>query len=398
MYYKFKTILIILLVICTINITSESIKAKDTSSRPGLVFWNVGNIEGMDQRFGTSFYQTLKILEKNKNQLDFFLCSIAEHPLTEKKILKKCNISPTQLKTIISSLKSIKLIKKNVHDQWSTTVPVITDNQMKLIKESLIPLAQRVAWYLKNEIPRLKIAYDKGRSVNDPAWEKVAHLIIDKFLVDATFHRAVGNLERERDFKRYYSQNQRHIPAFFLELGPNYSTFGTNWYCFKNDSKKREVYILHGALFKRSTIPFNQYRGDQAFSSILHRVTPSGYFQALTDPEKKVFLELGWVDNNRLAAPIIQAIKIKSLMPDLVKIGKGAAEVLFKNFSIIINSYKNSPYAGFMEGGGDYIQVCYHVLFSVIIEQLIKSGSLPLIPEKVPDHFGVFITIGSVFE
>ena len=47
---------------------------------------------------------------------------------------------------------------------------------------------------------------------------------------------------------------------------------------------------------------------------------------------------------------------------------------------------------------GDYIQVCYHILFSEIIAQLIKTGALPPIPESVPEHFGVFITIGSIFE
>jgi hypothetical protein len=397
MHFKFKTFFIIILAICLPNIVSKAIKGEDTSKRTGLVFWNVGNKEGMDQRFGTSFYKTLKILKKNKNQLDCFLCSIAEQPLAKKEILKKCNILPSQLETMLSLLTSINLIKKNGQNQWSTKVPLVTDNQMKLIKKNLKPLAWEVAQYLKEEIAIIKKTYEKGKTMADPAWEKIAHLVIDKFIIDATFHAAIGRLEREKGLKRYYSQDQKYIPAFFLELGPNYSTFGTNWYCFKHDGKKREVYILHGALFKRFNFPFNRHRNDQHFSALLHRVSADGRLQFMTESQKQVFQKLGWVTKNRLAVPIIRAIQIKSMLSDLEKIGKGGAEVFFKHFSIIIDSFKNSPYANFMEGGGDYIQVCYHVLFSEIIEQLVKTGVLPPIPESVPEHFGVYITIGSVF-
>lgn len=396
MYLKGKKILVFIFVICYIN--AIPCIGKDPSNRSGLTFWTVGNIDGINKRFGTHLYQTLAELQKNKTEFDCFLLALAEQPLAERDIMEKCTLPTTRVYQFITTLKSLNLIKKSEKERWTTSVPVITDKQMERVKESMIPLAQKVVQYLKNEVPKIKIVYEKEKSATDPAWEKVAHLIIDKLIVDATFHRAIGILEREKGFKQYYSQDQKHIPAFFLELGPNYSTFGTNWYRFEHDKKKREVYILHGALFKRFVIRFNRYRDDQNFSYMLHRITPDGHLKALTIQEKKVFKELDWIEKDRLLVPILQAKNIRIILPDIEKIGRNAAEIVFKNYSIILNSFNNSPYAKFMDASGDYIQVCYHVLFSEIIEQLIVAGVLPPIPESVPEHFGVFITIGSVFE
>jgi len=44
------------------------------------------------------------------------------------------------------------------------------------------------------------------------------------------------------------------------------------------------------------------------------------------------------------------------------------------------------------------MQVCYHLVFSSIIKELIKLNAIPSIPDPVPDYFGVYITIGSVFD
>jgi hypothetical protein len=396
MYLKGIKILILILIICVAN--EVPCMGKAPADRSGLTFWRVGNIDGINKRFGTNTYQMLDELYKNKTQLDCFLMALAEQPLMEQEILKKCALPSFNLNHLITTLKSIKLIKKTGQDQWATTVPVVTDKQMRRIKQSLIPLAQKVAQYLKNEMPQIKKAYEKGKSATDPDWEEVAHLVVDKFIIDGSFHRAISIIERERGFTKYYSRNQQHITAFFLEKGPNYSTFGTNWYPFKQDKKRREVYILHGALFNRIAIPFNRYRNDREFTTILHRVSPDGYLQALTKSEKKIFKELDWIKNDHLSVPIIQAKSIKTFMPGIKKIGEGAAEVFFKNHAIIINSFQNSPYAKFMDAGGDYIQACYHVIFSEIINQLIKEGIMPGIPESVPENFGVFITIGSVSE
>ena len=157
------------------------------------------------------------------------------------------------------------------------------------------------------------------------------------------------------------------------------------------------MYILHGSVLDRYDIPFSRFRNDQDFSSLLHRIAEDGNLQELTKAEKELLINLEWVTDDRLLVPMIQAESAKNIMQDMEEMGRDAAQVVFENYSIIINSFEESPYAEFMDGGGDYIQVCYHILFSLIIEELIKAGILPPIPEAVPEHYGVFITIGSVF-
>jgi hypothetical protein len=372
--------------------------AKTSPNYSELAFWTVGNMDGIKKRFGANFYQMLNELNENKNQLDCFLITLAEQPLTEAEILEKCTFPSMKLHYFITTLKSMKLIKMINQNKWATTVPIITDIQMKLIKESLKPLGQHVAIYLKNEVSKIKGAYEEGKSAKDPDWNKVVHLIIDKLIVDGSFHNGIEMLEKGSGIDQYYSHNQQNITAFFLEKGPNFSTFGTNWYSFKQNNKKIEVYILHGALFNRLSIPFNRYRNDQDFSSLLYRINNDGHLQALTKSERKILTELDWIKNDHLLVPIIQAKSIKTILPNIKKIGRGAAEVFLKNHSIIIDSFQKSSYAKFMDGGGDYIQVCYHILFSEIINQLIKSGILPEIPKSIPEHFGVFITIGSIYD
>ena len=83
---------------------------------------------------------------------------------------------------------------------------------------------------------------------------------------------------------------------------------------------------------------------------------------------------------------------------DLEKIGNDAAEVVFENFSVIMDSYQKSSFSKESEGAGDYIQVCYHLLFSGIIKELIKLEVIPPIPYPTPNYFGVYITIGSFFD
>lgn len=370
---------------------------KDQSYKPRIEFWTVGNKEGYIKRFGANSREKLVELRKMKAQRDCVLLALAQQPLTEKAIAETCSIPLSRLQHLLNVLQSLNRLKKYNGNQWATTVPVVTDKQMIRIRKSLIPLARKVALYLEEKVPRIKHAYEKGKLATDPSWEKAAHLIIDKLIIDATFHGAIGALERQQGMKKYYSRDQRQLPAFYLELGPNFSNFGVNWYAFKKGDIKREVYILHGKLFNRFDIPFERYRGDQKMSALLHRVSLDGGLQNLTEDEIRILEDMGWVVANKLAPPIINADSIKAFKADLETIGREGAEVMFTNYSIILDSFKNSPYAGFMNGGGDYIQVCYHVLFSLIIEELIHVGALPAIPTPVPAHLGVYITVGSVY-
>jgi hypothetical protein len=80
------------------------------------------------------------------------------------------------------------------------------------------------------------------------------------------------------------------------------------------------------------------------------------------------------------------------------KTGKEMAEIVFSDYSVFLDSFKGSPYSQFLDGAGDYIQACYHTLFSLIIDKLAEEEVIPPVPKPVPDSFGVYITLGSVWD
>ena len=112
----------------------------------------------------------------------------------------------------------------------------------------------------------------------------------------------------------------------------------------------------------------------------------------------EIFRSLGWVKDCALTIPFIKAESIKIIKDKLEKIGVVASELVFDDFSVIKTCYHDSAYSSYSSGAGDYFQVCYHLLFSSIIKELIELGTLPVIPEQVPEDFGVYITIGSFFD
>ncbi len=359
-----------------------------------LSFWTVGGAEGFVQRFPAEFSQRYA---SGKTDIDRILLTIAEEPLTQNQIQQRSAVSESQLQEIISSLEAMRLIRRDGHDRWATTVPVITDRRMKGIREDLLPIASAVARHIERHIPQLPALYEEVRSPHDPSWKDVAHLLIDKFIIDGTFHTAIGSLERERGAQRYYDQDQQSLAAFFIERGENFSSFGTNWYPFTAGDAQREVYVLHGALFKRFEIRMNAHRGDPEFSAALFQITPEGGIDSLTERGREILSALDWIADDRLLVPEVQASTIKSLRPTLDAIGRGAAALVFDNHSVIIDSFNSSTYSRFLYASGDYIQACYHTLFGAILEQLAHVGALPAVPESVPEHFGVYIILGRLF-
>jgi hypothetical protein len=360
-----------------------------------LKFWTVG--DAINERFGTDVYQALERLRGNTAQLDRFLLTIADQPLTASQILEMSGLDPSQVDYIITSLVSFKLIKKDNQGRWATVLPVITDNRMKIIRNDLDPMATSVAQYLKKETHQMKTLYDRVKSPPDPSWKDITHLIIDKFIIDGTFHSSINRLEQERDVRRPDGLHQHKTQAFFLEFGKNFSTFGSNWYAFNEGDDQREVYVLHGAVLDRYDIAMNKYRGDPHFAEGLFNITPEGGIQSLTNREKEMFRYLDWISNDSLLVPIVKAATIKRLWPTIEKIGREAAEVAFGNFSDITDSYNKAPHSKFLDSDDDYIQACIHILFGLIVEHLVKNGAVSRIPKPVPESFGVYFVFGKLF-
>jgi len=365
----------------------------DSSSGRGHVefnFYTVGSGD-INARFGTDIYQALDDLRGN-TQSGEFLFAIAKEPLTMNQIRVRSGLTQSQVEYFISNLDSCHIIKKYDQNRWATTLPVVTDHQMKIIRKDLAPMAKSVAQYLKKEVHQIRTLYDKVKSPLDPSWEDISHLIISKFIIDGTFHSHLNRLKGESD-NRMISV----IPAYIRQKGENNSNFGCNWYKFNEGDDQREVYVLHGAILDRYGIAMNKYRGDQHFSAGLFSISPEGGIDSLTDREKEMLKNLDWISGDRLSVPIVKADTIKSLWPALENIGKDAAEVAFAKFTDITDSYNKSTYSKFLDNDEDYIQVLIHSLFGLTIEHLVRGGTVSQIPETVPESFGVYFVFGKLF-
>ena len=386
----------LILISFSIFVATTAFTRQGSPTPTGLFFYNVGAAEGTIDRFGKNFWEVFDELNENEAAFSRFLLSIAEEPLSEKQIADRSALSRALVERFISQLSDIRVIVKDEQGRWATTLPVITDRQMGAIRKDVTPMASGVARYMKREMPRLETLYAREKSPLDPPWDKVTHLIIDKLIIDGTFHLAIQRGEQP-------GRKHRNVTsAFFLEWGENFSMFGTNWYPFNRDGDQREVYVLHGGVLERHAISLlltemNRYRRDQDFVSMLFKITPDGGINSLTDQEKSMLRSLKWVTGERLLVPTVQADTIKSLRPLMEKIGKEAADVAFEHFSDLTESFTDSPYSKFSEESEDYIQVCYHVLMGVLIEQLEVEGVVSPIPRPVPEHFGSYLVFGKVF-
>jgi hypothetical protein len=367
-----------------------------SSNRTELRFYTVG--DGIKERFGPDFYKALDRLRGDTAQLDEFLLTIADQPLTKNQILERSGLSQSQVDYFITNLDSFKVIKNDNQGRWATVLPVITDKQMKIIRKDLAPMASSVAQYLKKEMKEIETFYDREKSPLDPSWEDMTHFIIDKFIIDGTFHSSINKLEREKNASERVGGPQRSTPAFFLEVGgKNFSNFGCNWYAFSLGSDQREVYVLHGAVLDRYDIAMNKYRRDQYFSACLFKISQEAGIHSLTDREKAMLRDLDWISGDRLLVPIVEADTVKSLLPMIENIGKDAAEVAFAKFQDITDSYNKSTYSKFLDNDEDYIQALIHSLFSLTIERLMRISTLPQIPVTVPESLGVYFVFGKLF-
>ncbi len=388
----FALVPITLWILCLTACTQSSQPMAET---PDLKFWTVGNSEDWKVRFEDfSFYAELK---QDKTARDGFLYALAEQPLSKQDIIQQTGLTEAKVETLLDQCRAINWIKES-EGKWATAIPVISDSQMVFIKERLQPLALKLAEQIKSTKEKLKVLYEKEKTPSDPAWDEIPHLVIDKLLIDGTFHAAIGDLEKEMTGKKFYTEMQKILPAFILEAGEQAAHFGCNWYRFEHSGAVKEVYFLHGTFMDRHTIPLNPYRGDPEFAALLAKISPTGDYSELSPAEVAILKKLDWIVNNRFLIPIIQADSIKPLIPLLRQMGQEMAVTVFTEYDVFIDAFNDSPYSDFLEGAGDYFQACYHIMFALVIDTLIDESILPPPPQPVPDSYAVYITLGSVWE
>ena len=389
--YDQRKITSILVLLLTLLFISPAL-GQDHQEPARLSFWIVGGTDEIHIRFGTDLHT---ILTNERRDIEPILLAIAERPLSEDAIAARTKLLHERLHELLTRLQALHLVKEDDKAQWATTIPVITDEQMKRIRKSLTPIARDVARKVAVNAPALTALYQSVKSTTDPAWQDIEHLVIDKYLVDGSMLGAIQRQELERGVhQHFYNHDQDIIPAFFLERGKHFSTFGTNEYDFQNGSEQRRVYVLHGAVLKRYNIRI--HGNDPVLSAALFRLTPAGGIESLTGNEMETMRALGWIENDHLQVPVIQAKTVNALMPLVEKIGAEAGNVVLDEHPRIIKAFDHSPYSRFQHSGGDYIQVCYHVLFDLVLEQLASTKVLSAFPQPAPDNFGVYIIMGQV--
>ena len=177
-----KHFVLVILISCLFFLVSCGDDSSSDRSHVEFNFYTVGSGD-INARFGTDIYQALESLRGNTGQLDEFLFAIAEEPLTMNQIQERSGLTRSQVEYFISNLDSCNIIKKYNQNRWATALPVVTDNQMKIIRKDLAPMAMNVAQYLMNEIQPIMTLYDEVKSPLDPSWEDISHLIIDKFIM-----------------------------------------------------------------------------------------------------------------------------------------------------------------------------------------------------------------------
>ena len=209
-----------------------------------FTFWTVGSSD-INARFGTKIYHALDSLRGNTSQLDEFLFTIAEEPLTMNQIQERSGLTQSQVEYFIANLDSCNFIKKYNQNRWATTLPVITDNQMKIIRKDLAPMAKSVAQYLEKETHQIKTTYDRVKSPLDPAWEDISHLIISKFIIDGTFHSNLNRLKGESDASERDNREMSVIPAFFCKREETIQTLvATGMHSMKVTIRERFMFCM----------------------------------------------------------------------------------------------------------------------------------------------------------
>jgi hypothetical protein len=390
-----KTIIIFSGLLLGVALIAAQEKTAQTSSPPKerLSFLIVGGQEGLIKRFGPD-YRKIYALRENSAAAESFLLAIAEKPLNKGQIASQSRLSLGEVEEIASSYLSLNLITPK-NNGWATTVPVITDREMEALGKNLAPLAEKIATQVSRFIPQIKSEYDQTPAAAGPAWEKVSHLFIDLFLMDYAFLHYLEKLETQKGYKKYYTEKQDILPAFYLELGKNFTNFGCNSYSYENKDKtlRIEVLVLHGTLFGRIGILVNRYDDNPNFHSALFKLPrqAAGGPPTFSENENKILEALGWKENEKLLVPVLEKDALKHLRPFLEKAAESAAEAVFENFDFITSAFQKSPYAAFLDGAGDYIQYCYHVLMYLTIKKLIQKGFLPPIPNPFPEYFANYV-------
>lgn len=232
----------------------SSIGDDSLQNEPRLTFLIVGGSNSVAKRFGDLNQLRALLNDEKRSACDKILLALAEEPLPQKEIVTSTDLATEMVRDVLTMLESLDMISE-IDEKWTATLPVITDKEMVALRKALSPLAERIAETISVFVPQINRVYEEYRLATDPGWDRMAHLFIDNFLLDASFLRKLDNAEKEKGIHQHYSKKQKILPAF-LETGENFTNFGCNSYSFSEEENNRRifVFVLHGTLFDRIQI------------------------------------------------------------------------------------------------------------------------------------------------
>lgn len=326
------------------------------------------------------------------NSVHEVLFSLCGSPISLKELSEMHVLAKSEVEEVLEELHDTNFVKK-LNDEYVATLPVFTDKLMRNVSSKTKRIALEMSEAAEKFIDDMILKWERSKSPLE--WSSVAHLLVGVFGLDHLFLRAVKGLERKNDVWEYRSRGQRFVPAFFLERGKNFTVFGANTYT------KFKMLQLHGTLFKREGTLMEILSNKDAMSLLARIKSNKQKIQGKREVMESLAL-YNWLkkDNGtyRLSIPVVHMKEIQNMIPLMADLSISAAETMFKHYDYILQMFKDTSFASYLDGPGDYIDYIYHVLMYQTIEHLMNKKRLPAIPKPTPWNIGVFLLRGNTLK
>lgn len=357
-------------------------------------FYIVGSGEEAIERFGDNPWKELNLLEEMTPGKIALALEGGSHSLPE--IAEITGLPSEEVETHLDKLQQLNFVKKR-KEEFHNLVPAFSSQTQRNIKETLSRTARKEAEKAKKILPHLKTSWKESLE-SKITWDAGAHLIIDDMALDNGFLHAVNQLERKSSFWDRRTKGQQALPAFWIERGPNFVNFGVNKPPFYG---RIRIILLHGNLFPREREEFVLLQ-KEATKEILEQATSKGGIKAGKNEVKSSVLRKLTRKNVlkekngtfTLNIPSIPVNALSHLLTDLAQLATSTAKAVAGDFDKLLDIYKKLSHSKYLEGSGDFLELCYHTLMPLTIQTLTENGYLPALPEEINLSTGMGILRG----
>ncbi len=348
-----------------------------------IVFFCVGDGSKTVRRFGINPW---KLLQEERRWA--VMLALADGPLPLEDLKSKTSMEEPMLHKKLNALIKYGLVRR-IGDEYATCIPVISDQKANQLKEMLIGLSKATADVVGRNIPDLIEAYSKTEVSKEFRWSQVAHIIIDALLMDFSFLSCLHHVRiRERLFKGW-SRDQLLIPFFGMEVGVNQVNLGVN----SSSLDGFGVSILHGSFINRPLAIFRKLMATDELRESVSLICAKG--SANKVPEE--LIRLGLIKHDdvfTLAVPLLRDSDKEILTPPVLTAAHKVAEELVMRHGfhdVLSGAFSKLGYSRWISHTGDFDEIVAHYVMALTVEELIRRGRIPKIPEKPPLNWGIWL-------